>query len=76
MTTRKMTLTQEWQQVTNGADSVLIQVMSGVVYLCDSPARPEAGAPAHIFYDLVQISPPTRAWIRTGLGGDAVVIVS
>ncbi|EGL7480387.1 hypothetical protein MOR33_005008 [Salmonella enterica] len=71
MATRKIMLTRDWQQVTDGTQTVVIQVFD-VFQICDCPDKPGEDAPALRFSGkTLTITPPTRAWVRaTGLYGE------
>ncbi|WP_140918811.1 hypothetical protein [Limnobaculum xujianqingii] len=76
MATVEIELTDEYQPVTDGKQSALIQVMTGIAYLCDSSGQPESDAPAHIFSGFINVNPPVRACMRTNRGGKARLIVT
>lgn len=75
MATRRISLTSAWQQVTDGSQSVLIQI-SGVIYLCDSEAQPERGAPVHTLTGFISVNPPVKAWVRSGPDSTATIIIT
>ncbi|HEB4902546.1 hypothetical protein ACLET0_14420 [Escherichia coli] len=47
MTTRSILLTTEWQRIADSSSSGLIQVLSGIAYLCSSDSTPTPEQPAH-----------------------------
>ncbi|HCM1914670.1 TPA: hypothetical protein N3A33_000507 [Salmonella enterica subsp. salamae serovar 28:r:e,n,z15] len=76
MATRKIMLTRDWQQVTDGTQTVVIQVFD-VFQICDSQDKPGEDAPALRFSGTtITITPPTKAWIRAlGLYGETPAII-
>lgn len=47
MTTRSITLTNDWQQITERGQYGLIQVTAGIAYLCESETQPGPEQAAH-----------------------------
>ncbi|HCM1954399.1 TPA: hypothetical protein N3A08_003489 [Salmonella enterica subsp. salamae serovar 9,46:z4,z24:z39:z42] len=76
MTTRKIMLTRDWQQVTDGTQTVVVQVFD-VFQICDSPEKPSEDSPALRFSGkTLTITPPTRAWMRTlGIYGSTPAVI-
>ncbi|EDX0372082.1 hypothetical protein GTL21_002749 [Salmonella enterica] len=69
MATRRIIVTREWQQVTDGTTTVVIQ-FSDPIELCDDQTQPGDSAPALYFSgQTLTITPPTRAWIRASGSG-------
>ncbi|HCJ9394982.1 TPA: hypothetical protein NV922_001288 [Escherichia coli] len=48
MASKDLTLTSDWQQITNGTQDVQLQVMGGTIWLRDSHTKPAANAKGHI----------------------------
>ena len=79
MTTRKMLIKEEPQQLTTGKETAVIQ-FNGSLALCDSEEKPAAGAAAMYFpsdcrYQTITITPPFRAWIWSTVPGETVDVV-
>ncbi|EAM6080459.1 hypothetical protein MSU25_000136 [Salmonella enterica] len=78
MATRRITVTREWQQITDGSTTAVIQ-FSDPIELCDSQTQPENAAAALNFpAQTLTITPPTQAWIRAagcGIYNEIPVIV-
>lgn len=64
MTTKSVTLTADWVQVTDGEQTCLIQILDRTAMICDSSEQPVLDAPAHIVSGFVTVTPPTVAWMR------------
>ena len=47
MSTRAITLTPKWQQITSRGQYGFIQTISGIAYLCVSETPPAEDEPAH-----------------------------
>jgi|GEM_PF-2023491 len=47
MTTRAITLTKDWQQITSRGQFGFIQVISGIAYLCESDVQPDVNQASH-----------------------------
>lgn len=77
MTTRKIALTDTWQQLTTGSVSLFVQVERGDICLADSATQPDSNAAAHRMKSGAEFSvtPPTVAWVRSA-GGSSGIIVS
>ena len=79
MTTRKMPVNEEPQQVTGGNETAVIQ-FNGTLAVCDSQEKPEPGAAAMYFssegrYQTLTITPPFRAWVWSAVPGKEVEVV-
>lgn len=72
MTTRAITLTNEWQQVTERGQSGVIQVISGIAYLHVSETKPALDDAAHPRTGDVNYN-DADIWARSS--GDEVLIV-
>ncbi|EOY8363710.1 hypothetical protein AIT68_005357 [Salmonella enterica subsp. salamae] len=77
MTTTARTIVRDWQQITDGTQSVLVQI-TGSADVCDSPVKPGDDQPAHSFSNTeLTITPPTVLWIRSSwFEGSIHVVVS
>ncbi|HCL5307921.1 TPA: hypothetical protein N2G38_000108 [Salmonella enterica] len=77
MTTTAITIDRDWQQITDGTQSVLIQII-GSADVCDNPVKPGDDQPAHSFSNTeLTITPPTVMWIRSSwFEGSVRVVVS
>ncbi|ELD4017371.1 hypothetical protein QI600_003201 [Salmonella enterica] len=66
MTTRKITVTRDWQQLTDGTQDTVIQFLH-TVELCRSPGRPGEDAAALRFSrETLTLTKPDVVWIRSG----------
>ncbi|EGG3071205.1 hypothetical protein MOR33_004844 [Salmonella enterica] len=76
MATRKIMLTRDWQQVTDGTQTVVIQIPD-VFQICDSQEKPAPDAPGLWFsVETLTITPETRAWVRVrGMNDEVAAIV-
>ncbi|HFW2887086.1 TPA: hypothetical protein ACIBC4_002491 [Salmonella enterica subsp. enterica serovar Potsdam] len=79
MTTRKVILSNNPQQITDGNTTAIIQ-FNGSVALCDSTGKPDIQAPAIKFpdnyrYRVITITPPTVAWMWATDAGKNVELV-
>lgn len=75
MATREVTLTSEWTQITDGTEDVMIQVISGTMYLRDSPTKPGSSDKGHsVTGSWVGITKPQQAWARAGGSNTSIVI--
>lgn len=77
MASKDLTLTSDWQQITNGTQDVQLQVMGGTIWLRDSPTKPAANAKGHIVSTMewMGITAPQQMWARSQ-GGNATIIVT
>ncbi|ENB7108536.1 hypothetical protein ABIG58_001078 [Salmonella enterica] len=77
MATTAKTVGRDWQQITDGTQSVLVQIF-GSADVCDSLAKPGEEQAAHSFSNTVlTITPPTTMWIRSSwFEGSVRVVVS
>lgn len=74
MATREITITPVWEQITDGTQDATIQVLSGVMYLYDSPTQPDVAAKGHVITDWVSVSQPQQAWVRSPWGNTPIVV--
>ncbi|HAF2130863.1 TPA: hypothetical protein G9F27_005191 [Salmonella enterica] len=67
MDTRTITLTTQWQKVSEDAKSVVLQLMSGDAAFCFSLTKPADDADYHIMphLELMTVTPPTCVWVRS-----------
>ncbi|HAU2969684.1 TPA: hypothetical protein JC740_003916 [Salmonella enterica subsp. diarizonae] len=77
MATTAKTIGRDWQQITDGTQSVLVQI-TGSADVCDNPVKPEDEQPAHSFSNTeLTITPPTVMWIRSSwFEGNIRVVIS
>ncbi|ENE8565963.1 hypothetical protein ABN789_001820 [Salmonella enterica] len=77
MATTAKTVGRDWQQITDGTQSVLVQIF-GSADVCDSPVKPGYDQPAHSFSNTeLTVTPPTTMWIRSSwFEGSVRVVVS
>lgn len=75
-TTAKM-IGRDWQQITDGTQTALVQIF-GSADVCDSQAKPGEEQAAHSFSNTVlTVTPPTIMWIRSSwFEGNIRVVVS
>lgn len=65
MATTAKTIGRDWEQITDGTQSVLVQI-TGSADVCDSPVKPEEDQPSLSFSNTeLTITPPTAMWIRS-----------
>ena len=65
MATTAKTIGREWQQITDGTQTALVQII-GAADVCDSETQPTEEADSHPMANiLLNISPPTVMWIRS-----------
>ncbi|EAW1044084.1 hypothetical protein AYC70_19385 [Salmonella enterica] len=65
MTTQKLALTRDWQQLTDGTKTVYLDPYSGSAGWCVSDTQPQPDADFHILKMPITISPPTKVWIKS-----------
>lgn len=75
MATTSITLTGEWQQITTGAETKLIQSLSGKFALCESASHPDEGQAWHIFTEVI-ITPPSVVWVKSFTLGNKLVVTN
>ncbi|ENY2651957.1 hypothetical protein ACFWZE_004333 [Salmonella enterica] len=68
MATREQTIARDWQQITDGTQTVIIQ-FNGSLEFCDSQQKPPDETASLKFrttfcYQNVTIAPPTVCWVR------------
>lgn len=73
MTTRSLKLTYEWQQISTGKETLLIQCVSGRFALCENTSKPAADQPWHVFSEVI-ITPPSSVWVKTFSPGTPLLI--
>ncbi|EOA1532052.1 hypothetical protein ACH8KY_002877 [Salmonella enterica subsp. enterica serovar Braenderup] len=66
MSTRTIPLTPQWQQVSDDAKPVILQLISGDAAFCISTTKPADDADHHFmpYLELISITPPTCVWVR------------
>ncbi|HIB1592743.1 TPA: hypothetical protein ACWV6B_005228 [Salmonella enterica subsp. enterica serovar Muenchen] len=65
MTTTAKTIGRDWQQITDGTQTKVIQIV-GSADICDSPAKPgEEQASLSFSNTELTVTPPTALWIRS-----------
>lgn len=65
MATTARTVGRDWQQITDGTQTTLIQI-KGSADVCDSPVKPGEDQPSLSFSNTeLTITPPTVMWIRS-----------
>jgi len=60
-----MLITPVWQQITDGAQDVTIQVLRGVIYLLDSRGQPDSSANKQVVTEWIRIVKPAQIWVRS-----------
>ncbi|EKC7217725.1 hypothetical protein OP853_000089 [Salmonella enterica] len=77
MATTQKIIGREWEQITDGTQTALVQII-GSADVCDSPVIPGEEHPAHNFSNTdLTITPPTVLWIRSSwFEGSVRVVVS
>ena len=77
MASKDETLTTEWKQVTDGTQSVSIQVISGTAWFRDSPTKPANNVQGHQVPSprWLGVTPPQQMWGRSS-GGEAKIIIT
>ncbi|EKM5742865.1 hypothetical protein PU345_002142 [Enterobacter kobei] len=75
MSTEKVILSAQWQQVTTGTETKLLQCLSGKFALCESAAEPADEQPWHIFSE-VTITPPSVVWLKAFTPGLPVIVTT
>ena len=63
MATTKINLTDKWQQITTGTESVFIQSRAGRIALCDSLTKPDDATPFVVVTE-AGICPPACIWVK------------
>lgn len=65
MATTSRTIYRDWQQITDGTQTKVIQI-TGSADVCDSPAKPGEEQHSLSFSNTtLTITPPTALWIRS-----------
>jgi len=77
MASKDLTLTSDWQQITDGTQDVQLQVLGGTIWLRDSAKKPTANARGHILEtkEWIGITAPQQMWGRSS-GGQSIIIVT
>jgi len=77
MASKDYTLTTDWQKITDGTQSVQIQVIAGTMWLRDSPTKPASNAKGHsvVAPQWIGVTPPQEVWVRAS-GGQTTIIVT
>jgi hypothetical protein len=66
VSTRIISLSGEWQQITDGATTSFIQVKSGLLEYVVADAAPTSGTEGHTSRSEFTVTPPTRVWAKAG----------
>ncbi|MGF2865704.1 DUF6645 domain-containing protein [Salmonella enterica] len=75
MATTAKTVDRDWQQITDGTQSALVQII-GAADVCDSPDRPGDEQPSHPMSDCqFMAGPPQQIWIRSSWYNEKVRVV-
>ncbi|HGA5503358.1 TPA: hypothetical protein ACISZU_000132 [Salmonella enterica subsp. enterica serovar Potsdam] len=75
MTTRQITVTRDWQQLTDGTKDEVIQFY-GEIAVCNSPTKPAPDAPSLRFNNqTLTITRDDIAWVRTASFYDSIILV-
>lgn len=77
MATTAKTVGRDWQQITDGTQTALVQI-TGSADVCDNPVKPGEDQAAHSFSNTeLTITPPTVLWVRSSwFEGNIRVVVS
>jgi hypothetical protein len=77
MPSKDLTLTSDWQQITDGTQDMQLQVLGGTIWLRDSAKKPAANAKGHIVSTMewIGITAPQQMWARSQ-GSNASIIVT
>ncbi|EMI3726038.1 hypothetical protein V6Z26_000073 [Escherichia coli] len=75
MSTKKVTLTAEWQQITSGKETVFIQSRSGNIAICDNQSKPGDDYPFVVITEAA-INPPAVIWAKTFCPGTSLVVLN
>lgn len=67
MNTITLTLSTQWQKVSDDSKTVMMQLMSGDAAFCVSVNKPADDADWHFMphLELITITPPTSVWARS-----------
>ncbi|ECE6803541.1 hypothetical protein DSG34_04135 [Salmonella enterica subsp. diarizonae] len=67
MSTTTLTLTTQWQKVSDDSKTVMMQLMSGDAAFCVSVNKPADDADWHFMphLELITITPPTGIWVKS-----------
>lgn len=73
--TISVTVTRDWQQVSDGTDTAQIQFYA-VLDICRSPEKPASDAAALRFKSgTLTLTPPDQVWARTVYDDTAVLLI-
>lgn len=75
MATERIELTNEWQQITTGTETKLIQSLSGRFALCESASPPNEGQAWHVFTEVI-ITPPSVVWAKSFTLGNKLIVTN
>ncbi|HIB1507731.1 TPA: hypothetical protein ACWV5T_002347 [Salmonella enterica subsp. enterica serovar Muenchen] len=65
MATTAKTIDREWQQITDGTQTALVQII-GSADVCDSATKPDENHDSHPMSNLLlNVSPPVVMWVRS-----------
>jgi hypothetical protein len=64
MKTQRIALTNQWQQLTDGTQTRILQLTECSFALAVSETQPDADDPYYLLTDLVTVGPPFKWWIR------------
>lgn len=76
MATQQLSITTDWQKLSDGTQTKFLELKSGTIILHDAEAKPAANAPGHTISGSITISPPTVAWVKVSIGTVAIIIIS
>lgn len=75
MATEQIILTQEWQQLTDGSETKLIQSRDGMFELSEGANQPSQHFSGHLF-SMVTVTPPSVVWVKCVVSPGEVVCVT
>ncbi|ECO4850029.1 TPA: hypothetical protein H2A59_003107 [Salmonella enterica] len=77
MATTAKTINREWQQITDGTQIALVQII-GSADVCDCETQPDIDHASHPMSNiLLNVTPPVKLWIRSSwYEGSVYVVVS
>ncbi|WP_096978822.1 hypothetical protein [Escherichia coli] len=73
--TTRLTLTDNWQQVTNGKETKLLQCKGFSFAVCSSSTAPGKDQAYHLYSDVL-VTPPTVAWVRSVIQNPLTLVVT
>ncbi|EEI4448030.1 hypothetical protein G0S15_001400 [Salmonella enterica] len=75
MTTTAKTIGRDWQQITDGRQTALVQII-GSADVCDSATKPGEKHESHPMSNLLlNVSPPVVMWVRSSWHEASVRVV-